>query len=80
MASTPMRAIVHTYSEQSVLQTGKWVKIQVKESGIYKMSYEDLLAAGITNPAEVRVHGYGGAMLTQNFNKAKIDDLPAVGI
>lgn len=80
MASTPMRAIVHTYSEQSVLQTGKWVKIQVKESGIYKMSYEDLLAAGITNPAEVRVHGYGGAMLSQNFNKAKIDDLPAVGI
>lgn len=80
LLSSSAYAIVHTYTEQSVLQTGTWVKIQVQESGIYRMTYEDLLAAGISNPADVRVHGYGGAMLSQNFNKVKIDDLPAVGI
>ena len=79
LATTPVSAVVHSYTDQSVLSSGKWVKIQVKESGVYKMTYEDLLNAGLTNPANVRVYGYGGAMLTQNFNKTHIDDLPAVG-
>ncbi len=72
-------AITHTYTESSVLSSGSWVKIRVSESGVYRMTYEELQAAGLSNPANVRVYGYGGAMLTQNFNKVKIDDLPAVG-
>ena len=72
-------AITHTYTGSSVLSSGSWVKIRVSESGVYRMTYEELQAAGLSNPANVRVYGYGGAMLTQNFNKAKIDDLPAVG-
>lgn len=79
LITTPLCAVVHSYTDQSVLHSGTWVKIQVKESGIYKMTYEDLLNAGLTNPTNVRVYGYGGAMLSQNFNKAHIDDLPAVG-
>ena len=79
LLALPAGAIVHTYTEQSVLSSGNWVKIQVKESGVYKMTYEDLRAAGLSNPASVRIYGYGGAMLTQNFNKSRIDDLPAVG-
>lgn len=75
----PARAIVHTYAPQSVLSSGTWIKIQVSESGIYRMTYEDLQAAGLTNPANVRIYGFGGAMLSQNFNNARIDDLPAVG-
>ena len=72
-------AITHTYTESSVLSSGSWVKIRINESGVYRMTYEELQAAGLSNPANVRIYGYGGAMLTQNFNKAKIDDLPAVG-
>ena len=71
--------ITHTYTPSSVLGSGSWVKIRVSESGVYRMTYEELQAAGLGNPSDVRVYGYGGAMLTQNFNKAKIDDLPAVG-
>ena len=78
LAATPAGAIVHSYTKQSVLSSGSWVKIQVKESGIYKMTYEDLQAAGLSNPANVRLYGYGGAMLSQNFQKKHIDDLPAV--
>ena len=72
LAATPAGAIVHSYTKQSVLSSGSWVKIQVKESGIYKMTYEDLQAAGLSNPANVRLYGYGGAMLSQNFQKKHI--------
>lgn len=72
-------AITHEYAESSVLSTGTWVKIRIGESGIYRMTYEQLRDAGLANPANVRVYGYGGAMLAQSFNKAKIDDLSAVG-
>ena len=79
IASPYSHAIVHTYAPHSVLRTGTWIKIQVSESGVYKMTYEELKAAGLNNPANVRIHGFGGAMLNQNFNVARIDDLPAVG-
>lgn len=73
----PMAAITHTYSSQSVLQSGKWVKIRVSETGVHQITYEQLAAAGLT-PANVRIYGYGGGKLAQDFNVRKIDDLPAV--
>ncbi len=77
--SLPMMAGIHSYSGQSVLSSGHWVKIRVSESGVCKMSFDELRAAGI-DPSQVRVFGYGGAMLNQNFTKAKIDDLPQVPV
>lgn len=71
-------AIVHSYTSNSVLNSGKWVKIRVAESGVYSLTYEEIQAMGL-NPAEIRIHGFGGAMLSQNFNQRRIDDLPAVG-
>ncbi len=70
-------AITHTYTSQSVLSSGKWIKIRVSESGVYQLTYEELKEMGL-QPENVRIYGYGGAMLTQNFNVRKIDDLPAV--
>jgi len=73
------RKTVRTYEQNSVLASGKFVKVSVKESGIYKLTYEALNAMGI-NPANVRVFGYGGALLSQDFRKFKPDDLPEVAI
>ena len=67
----------HTYAAHSVLQSGHWVKVRVSESGVCKMTYEELAGAGL-QPAKVRVYGYGGAMLNQDFTARKIDDLPPV--
>lgn len=67
----------HSYVQTSVLNTGKFVKIQIRESGIYRITYEALRDMGI-NPQQVRILGYGGAMLNQDFTKRKIDDLPSV--
>jgi len=68
------------YSQNSVLKSGKWIKIAVQNSGIYKLTYEDLTSMGISNPANVRIFGYGGALLPELFTKPYIDDLPEVAI
>lgn len=77
--SLPMMAGIHTYADQSALASGHWVKVRVSESGVCRMSFNELRAAGI-EPAQVRVFGYGGAMLSQDFTKKKIDDLPQVPV
>lgn len=69
----------HTYAESSVLAQGKFLKIRIKENGIYKLTYEDLNSMGI-DPANVRVLGYGGGVLEQSFLLNKIDDLPEAAI
>ena len=79
MLSLPMLAGIHTYADRSVLASGSWVKISVPSSGVCRMSFDELRAAGI-NPSELRVFGYGGAQLNQDFSKTKIDDLPQVPV
>lgn len=66
------------YAEQSVLANGDWFKIRISETGIYKLTYEQLVQMGVSNPAYVRIYGYGGAVLPENFLKPYIDDLPEV--
>lgn len=67
----------HTYADKSVLSEGKIVKISVSETGIYAISYDELKEWGL-QPEKVRVLGYGGNMLTENFMLPKWDDLPSV--
>ena len=74
-----INATVHTYRSHSVLSSGHFVKVRVAESGLVKITYEELRDMGI-DAAAVRVFGYGGAMLEQSFNERKIDDLPQVPI
>ena len=69
------KVVTHTYAESSVLTHGKFVKIKITESGIYKLTYEDLVSMGV-NPANVHIFGYGGSVLEQDFSLSKIDDLP----
>src|SRR5690606_36651192 len=48
---------------QSLLGSGEWVKIRVQESGIYKISYEDLDAMGFSSISKVSVFGTTGGDL-----------------
>ena len=70
----------HAYASSSVLATGKWVKIKIKETGIYRITYEDLIGWGFSNPANVQLYGYGGGMLSEDFRLPKIDDLPHIPV
>ncbi len=68
------------YASESKLATGKWVKLQVQENAIYKLSYEDIQAMGI-NPAKAKIYGYGGWMLDESFKENNYaDDLPEVPV
>lgn len=75
----PLMADIHTYAPASVLSEGHWVKIRVSESGVCRMSFNELRSAGI-EPAQVRVFGYGGAQKEQDFSQPNIDDLPQVPV
>ena len=79
LLSLPMLAGLHSYAEHSVLANGHWVKIRVSESGVCRMSFSELRSAGI-EPQQVRVFGYGGGQLDQDFKQPKIDDLPQVPV
>lgn len=70
-------ASAHTYVSSSVLASGSFHKIQVSESGLYSLTFDELRKMGV-DPASLRIYGYGGAMLKQNFTLPKIDDLPVV--
>ena len=69
----------NSYALNSVLAQGKFVKIRIKDSGIFKLTYEDLVAMGV-DPGNVRIFGYGGNVLEQNFAISKPDDLPELSI
>ncbi|MGL4333090.1 MAG: hypothetical protein ACRCSR_09920, partial [Bacteroidales bacterium] len=36
------------YAKESKLASGKWVKIKVGYTGVFKLTYEDLLKAGFS--------------------------------
>jgi len=70
----------NTYTTNSVLAAGKWKKISVTESGMYKLTYSDIKNMGI-DPAKVQIYGYGGKLLAEDFLQPGYqDDLPEVAI
>ncbi|MFT3752196.1 MAG: hypothetical protein QM800_04730, partial [Paludibacter sp.] len=60
------------YAANSVLAQGKFVKIRITDSGVYKLTFEDLTSMGI-EPVNVRIFGYGGGVLNQSLLLNKIE-------
>jgi len=69
-----------TFKENSVLSRGKWAKIKISETGVYKLTYDEIKNMGFSNPANIRIFGYGGIILDENFANPKIDDLPEIAV
>lgn len=66
------------YTSSSVLATGSWFKIAVKEPGVYKVdgAFLNMLGAGSNMASSsVRLFGNGGAMLGEQGNAFYTDDL-----
>lgn len=64
------------YVSSSVLSQGRWVKIRVPESGVYRIPYSRLRNAGFNDPSKVRLFGYGGELLPETNIHKLTDDLP----
>ena len=61
--------------DASVLGSGNWFKIRTGKSGIYKLSYSDLVSIGLSDPSKVRVYGWGGTKLPENVTDGVQDQL-----
>ena len=53
------------YAANSKLASGKWVKVSIKESGLYQFSRSSLKKMGFNNPDNVHLYGYGGYLLPE---------------
>jgi hypothetical protein len=67
------------HKSSSVLATGKWWKLSVQKTGIYKISYEDLNSMKMDpeslDPQGIRLFGNGSGMLSETNKDARYDDL-----
>ena len=68
------------YANYSKLATGNWVKISIPESGVYEITYDELLEMGFSNPARVHIYGVGGNGINEKLNGYPSDDLKPVPI
>lgn len=68
------------YAQNSVLASGNWTKIKTQKRGFYKITFEELEGMGLTDPAKVKIYGYGGNLLDEDFSKPYVDDLPEVAV
>ncbi len=69
-----------SYASNSVLSSGRWVKIRVDENGVYKLTDAQLQSMGFDDPSKVSIHGYGGWMLSETLDGSAPDDLPAISV
>ncbi len=70
---------VHEYADNSVLAEGRWYKLCVDETGVYRLNYEDLEVLGVepgsVPKANFRLFGNGGGMLAEANSEFAYDDL-----
>ena len=49
----------------SVLADGSWIKLKVSTSGVYRLTYDDLLGMGFSDPTKVTIWGSQSKMLNK---------------
>ena len=69
-----------SYATTSKLASGKWVKIQISENGVYELTSEELAKMGFSNIASVKVYGAGGHALKEVLDGTATDDLQLVPV
>jgi hypothetical protein len=69
----------YPHKAHSVLANGKWFRISLQKTGIYKITYDDFVAMGFDpatiDPAKISVYGNGGGMLPESNAIKRADDL-----
>ena len=75
---------VGTYAADSKLATGNWYKIGMSETGIYKLTYNDLSSLGMDvdhiNPKNIRVFHNGGGVLNELNAQPRFNDLMEIPV
>lgn len=69
-----------SYKDNSILATGKWIKVASAHEGINKITYNQLQSWGITSPQHVAIYSNGGYMLPVMNNVEYPDDLTKIPV
>ncbi|QQS51871.1 MAG: type IX secretion system sortase PorU [Bacteroidota bacterium] len=64
----------------SVLSTGKWYKVKISETGVYRISYSELKSIGFETPENIRIYAGNSRQLSEKVNDAFVDDLEELSI
>lgn len=68
-----------TFADNSVLSSGKWYKMSLASTGMYKISYTELESMGISvssiDPRNIRIYHNGGGVLPVVNKDERHDDL-----
>ncbi len=69
----------YSHKAHSVLANGKWFRISVQKTGVYKITYDDFIAMGFDpasiDPTKISIYGNGGGMLPESNATKRTDDL-----
>lgn len=72
------------FADASLLRQGNWYKLGVTQTGVHRITYNDLQAWGIDpagiNPKTFSLHGFGGGMLPEMNSQLTLDDMAPVAI
>ena len=72
------------YAVRSAMASGNWYKIGLPESGIYKLTYDELNSLGINvagvDPRQIRIYHNGGGVLPEMNAATRFDDLVEIPI
>ena len=75
----PTQKLVHEYAQRSAMASGDWYKIGLPQTGIYKLTYDELKSLGINvdnvDPRQIRVYHNGGGVLPEKNAESRHDDL-----
>jgi len=66
------------YAEHSKLASGKWVKIRVKDAGVYQLTNNVLKSMGFSDPSKVSLYGYNLPVLPESQIENISDDLTEI--
>ncbi|MBS1634782.1 MAG: type IX secretion system sortase PorU [Bacteroidetes bacterium] len=77
--NTHKKTAAAVYASNSVLATGKWYKVAVTKSGVYKIDKTLLQSIGLSttglNPQNIRIYGNGGKLMPEKNSGFRYDDL-----
>lgn len=68
------------YASNSVLANGDWRMIKVSKRGIYKLTYDELVAMGFSDVKNISLWGHDGNQLSSYNDGTAIDDLKQIPV
>ncbi len=79
--SLDMNALdINHFADTSKLASGRWVKIEVSQSGIHQITADEARAWGLGDLSRVHVFGMGGQPLSEKLSEDVPDDLPQLPV